>query len=326
VSRTYLAQPPRGTANTAFLQRLQFDPVTVELRQLRYFIAVAEHLSFSRAAERLHLAQQSLSQQIRTLERGLDVRLFDRDTRGTRLTDAGQVFLAEARAVLERFDTAVAVVQRAAHGEVGRLDLVFLTSTANYMLPAVVRMVREQFPDLELTTHDAPIDELVAGLRSGRFDAAFTRPPLVTDLATRTLAIEPVCAVLPVGHPLVTRDELHLSDLANENWVLTPRESWPPWHAKYDRDFAAAGFTPRVVQRATGVTNLLGLVAAGVGVTRLARSARNIRRTGVVFVPLVGDQAETVVAWSPTREGPVLHNLLSIAADLTTTADLTSRG
>jgi DNA-binding transcriptional LysR family regulator len=300
--------------------------VTVELRHLRYFVAVAEHLSFSRAAEHLHLAQQSLSQQISTLERHLGVRLFDRDTRGTRLTDAGRVFLPEARALLAHAAAAVAVVQRAARGEVGRLYLAFLASTANYMLPPVVRAVRERLPDLELTTHDVQIDELVAGLRDGRFDAAFTRPPLVTDLATRTLATEPVCAVLPVGHPLATRAELHLADLADEDWVLTPRESWPPWHDKYDRDFAAAGFTPRVVQRAGGVSNLLGLVAGGVGVTRLARSASSIRRTGVVFVPLADDQAETVVAWLPTRHGPVQRNLLDIAADLAVTADLTRWG
>lgn len=298
----------------------------MELRHLRYFVAVAEHLSFSRAAKHLHLAQQSLSQQIGTLERSLGVRLFDRDTRGTRLTDAGQAFLPEARAVLAQADAAVAVVQRAGRGEIGRLNLAFLASTANYMLPPVVRALRERFPDLELTTHNGQINELVAGLRDGRFDAAFTRPPLVADLATRTLATEPVCAVLPVGYPLATRAELHLADLADEDWVLTPRESWPPWHEKYDRDFTAAGFTPRVVQRAGGVSNLLGLVAAGVGVTRLARSASSIRRTGVVFIPLAGDRAETVVAWLPGRDGPVQRNLLDVAADLAITADLTRGG
>lgn len=298
----------------------------MELRHLRYFVAVAEHLSFSHAAKHLHLAQQSLSQQIGALERSLGVRLFDRDTRGTRLTDAGQVFLPEARAVLARADAALAVVQRAGRGEIGRLNLAFLASTANYMLPPVVRALRERFPSLELTTHTGQIDELVAGLRDGRFDAAFTRPPLVADLATRTLATEPVCAVLPVGHHLATRAELHLADLADEDWVLTPRESWPPWHEKYDRDFTAAGFTPRVVQRTSGVSNLLGLVAAGVGVTRLARSASSIRRTGVVFIPIAGDRAETVVAWLPARDGPVQRNLLDVAAGLAVTADLTRWG
>ncbi|WP_243725799.1 LysR family transcriptional regulator [Actinomadura rubrisoli] len=298
----------------------------MELRHLRYFVAVADHLGFSRAAKHLHLAQQSLSQQIGALERELGVRLFDRDARGTRLTEAGRVFLPEARAVLARADAAVVVAQRAGRGELGRLNLAFLASTANYMLPPVVKALRERLPDLELTTHHEQIHELVAGLRDGRFDAAFTRPPLVADLATRTIATEPVCAVLPVGHPLAGRAELRLADLAEEDWVLSPRESWPPWHEKYDRDFAAAGFTPNVVQRADGAANLLGLVAAGVGVTRLALSANSIRRTGVVFIPLADDRAETVVAWMPARDGPVQRNLLNIAADLAATADLTRWG
>ncbi|HEY2698127.1 MAG TPA: LysR family transcriptional regulator [Pseudonocardiaceae bacterium] len=298
----------------------------MELRQLRYFVAVADHLSFSRAATELHLAQQSLSQQIGALERGIGVRLFDRDTRGTRLTDAGRVFLTEARAVLDRAEQAETVARRADRGEIGRLDLAFLASTANYMLPPVVRAVRERFPELELTTQDGQIDEVVAGLRDGRFDAAFTRPPLVPDLETRTLASEPVCAVLPVGHRLAERTELRLADLADEDWVLAPRAAWPPWHEKYDRDFAEAGFTPRVRQRATGVSNLLGLVAAGVGVTRLAGSASSIRRTGVVFVPLAGDRAETVVAWLRGRDGPIHRNLFAIAADLAATGDLTHGG
>jgi DNA-binding transcriptional LysR family regulator len=298
----------------------------MELRHLRYFVAVAEHLSFSRAAEHLHLAQQSLSQQVRTLERGLGVRLFDRDTRGTRLTDEGRAFLPEARAVLARADSAVAVAQRASRGEIGRLNVAFLASTANYMLPPVVRALRERFPDLQLATHNGQIGEVVTGLRDGRFHAAFTRPPLVADLATRTLATEEVCAVVPAGHPLATRAELRLADLADEDWVLTPRESWPPWHEKYDRDFAAAGFTPRVVQRASAVPDLLGLVAAGVGVTRLARSASSIRRTGVVFIPIAGEQAETVVAWQPARGGPLQRNLLDVAAGLARAADLTRWG
>ncbi|GAA4235144.1 LysR family transcriptional regulator [Actinomadura meridiana] len=298
----------------------------MELRHLRYFVAVAEHQGFSRAAKHLHLAQQSLSQQIVALERDLGVRLFDRDTRGTRLTDAGQVFLVEARAVLARADAAVLVAQRAGRGEIGRLDLVFLTSTANYMLPPVVKALRERAPGLELTTHHEHIDELVAGLRDGRFDAAFTRPPLVPDLATRTLATEPVCAVLPVGHPLADRAELHLADLADDDWVLSPRESWPPWHEKYDRDFAVAGFTPRIVQRASGAANLLGLVAAGVGVTRLARSAQSIRRSGVVFVPLAEEQAKTVIAWLPARDGAAQRRLLEITADLAESGDLTRWG
>lgn len=300
--------------------------MTLELRQLRYFVAVAECAGFSRAAAALHLAQQSLSQQVAALERSVGVRLFDRDTRGTRLTDPGRVFLEEARAVLARADAAVAVLQRAARGEVGRIELAFLTSTANYMLPPVVRALRERYPELAVTTHHVEIGELVDGVRAGRFLAGFTRPPLVPDLATRTLLSEPVCAVLPAGHPLATRTQLRLADLADEDWVLTPRTAWPPWHRAYDEDFAAAGFRPRVVQRAEGVPNLLGLVAAGVGVTRLARSARSIRRSGVVFVPLADETAQTVVAWMPGPERALLRNLLDVAAQVAAASDLTRSG
>ncbi|MGK5678461.1 LysR family transcriptional regulator [Actinoplanes sp. URMC 104] len=296
--------------------------MAVELRHLRYFVAVAEQESFGRAAQRLHLAQQSLSQQIAALERLVGVRLFDRDSRGTRLTPAGSAFLPLARDVLARLETAISAVRRVA----GTLDLAFLESTANYMLPPVVRAVRERFPDARLTTHDVAIAELVAGLREGRYDAAFTRPPQVPDLATRVLVTEPVCIAVAEEHPLAGRASVRLAELADESWVLTPRDSWPPWHEKYDRDFAAAGFTPRVVQRAAGVPNLLGLVAAGVGVTWLARSARSIRRGGVVFVPLEGEVAETVVAWLPGRENPLLGDLLELAGELARTVDLTSWG
>ncbi|GAA3748486.1 LysR family transcriptional regulator [Plantactinospora mayteni] len=300
--------------------------MTPELRHLRYFVAVAEHLSFTRAAVALRVAQQSLSQQVAVLERALGARLLDRDTRGTRLTELGQLFLPEARAVLARADEAVATVGRAARGEIGRLNLAFLVSTANYMLPPVVRAFRECFPEVELSTEDVSIGQLVTGLRQRRYDAAFTRPPLVDDLATRTLVTEPVCAVLPSGHPLAERAELHLRDLADQPWVLTSPASWPPWHRKYDRDFHRAGFEPDVVARATGVPHLLGLVAAGVGVSRLASSARSLRRTGVVFVPLVGERAETVVVWDPDVQKPVLRNLLDVVTELASTVDLTHSG
>ena len=297
-----------------------------ELRHLRYFVAVADRLSFTGAAADLRIAQQTLSQQITVLERTLGTRLFDRDSRGTRLTEIGRIFLVEARAVLARSEEALAAVGRAARGEIGRLRLAFLSSTANYMLPPVVRAFRDRFPDVELTTADTAIGELVAGLRDGRYDAAFTRPPLVDDLATRTLVTEPVCAVLPNGHPLGGRDEVSLTDLAGETWVLTPRASWPPWHDKYDKEFRAAGFEPDVVQRATTVSGLLGLVAAGIGVTRLARSAHSLRRTGVTFVPLAGDRAETVIAWHPGSSNPTLPRLIDVVTELAATTDLTRAG
>lgn len=294
-----------------------------ELRQLRYFVAVAEELSFTRAAVRLRITQQSLSQQIRALERTLGIRLFDRDTRGTRLTAAGELFVPEARAVVERAEQAVNSVRRAARGEVGHLDLAFLTSITHHLLPPVVRAFRQRFPDVELTTEDVTISQLVAGIESGRYDAGFTRPPLVDGLAQRILLAERVCAVLPTGHPLADRRELHLAELAREPWVLTQRTTWPPWHRQYDADFRAAGFEPKVVQRATNVQNMLGLVAAGVGVTRLAESARHLRSSGVVFVPITSEQSVTMLVWRPGTERPALDRLVEVVTELADAGDLT---
>lgn len=290
--------------------------MTPELRHLRYFVAVAEHDSLATAARSLHIAQQSLSQQIAALERAVGVRLVERGPRGSRLTALGRAFVPEARAVLARADDAFAALRRATRGETGHLDLVFLSTTANFMLPPVVRALRERHPGVEVRADDAGIAELVEGLRAGRWDAGFTRPPLVDGLATRTLVTEQVCAVLPVDHPLAGRAELALAELAAEPWVLTPRESWPPWHAGYDEDYRAAGFTPDVVARTPSVPNLLGLVAAGVGVTRLASSSRGLSDARVAFVPLVDDRVSTVVAWRPGDDRPLLRALVDLCVAL----------
>ncbi|WP_203719203.1 LysR family transcriptional regulator [Asanoa siamensis] len=300
--------------------------MTPDLRQFRYFVAVAEESSFTRAAGRLMITQQSLSQQINALERILGAKLFDRDSRGTRLTATGTLFLPEARAVLARADDAVAVVRRAVRGESGELRLAFLASTANHLLPPVVRAVRERLPDLRVSTAETAIARLVEGVRDGDFDVAFTRPPLVSGLAERTIATEQVCAVLPAGHPLAGRASLDLADLAGERWVMTPRDSWEPWHRAFDESFRRAGFTPDVVASDASVQGLLGLVAAGVGITRLGASAHSLRRTGVVFVPLAGEVMPTEMVWRRDNTSPALRRLVDVVADLAGATDLTAAG
>ncbi|MEV6367200.1 LysR family transcriptional regulator [Micromonospora musae] len=297
-----------------------------DLRQLRYFVAVAEESSFTRAASRLMITQQSLSQQINALERILGAKLFHRDSRGTTLSDTGSLFLPEARAVLDRADEAVAVVRRAVRGETGRLRLAFLATTANHLLPPVVRAVREHLPGLELITEETSIAPLVDGVLSGAFDLAFTRPPQVPGLAAQTIVTEQVCVVLPEGHPLADRTELTLSELANERWVMTPRSSWEPWHRTFDENFRAAGFSPEIVARDASVQGLLGLVAAGVGITRLGWSAHNLRRTGVVFVPLAGEVTPTEMIWRPDNTSPALRRVIDVVTELAAATDLTTTG
>ncbi|MDX3075752.1 LysR family transcriptional regulator [Streptomyces sp. NPDC088354] len=300
--------------------------MTPDLRQLRYFVAVAEESNFTRAAARVRISQQSLSQQITLMERMIGAKLFERGARGTRLTGVGELFLPEARAVLERADEAVEVVARALRGDIGSLRLAFLATTTNHLLPTVMRAVRRHLPTVTVSTDETSIARLVQGLTGGQYDVAFTRPPLVDGLASRTLVTEPVCAVLPEDHPLAGRAELALRDLAGDHWVMTPPSSWAPWHRAFDEHFRAAGFTPDVVQTAVSAQGLLGLVAAGVGVTRLPRSARSLRRTGVVFVPLTGEFAPTVMVWRPDDTSPALHRLLDVVSDAAQAADLTEAG
>jgi DNA-binding transcriptional LysR family regulator len=287
--------------------------VLPELRLLRSFVAVAEAGSLTRAAAELHIAQQSLSQQMTTLEAQLGVRLLERSSRGVTLTERGAVLRDEARAVLARAERAVETVRR---GTPGELRLGVLSSVANELMPPVVRALRERHPEIALRTEDVAIGTLVERLRDGRLDAGLSRPPLVDDLATEVVLREPVAAVLPEGHPLAGRAELELAELADEPWVLTPRASWPPWHRKYDEDFAHAGFRPRVVQRGTSPQNLLALVAAGVGVTRLAISARSLRDGGVAFVPLAGEEAAVVLVWRAESPSPLLSALRDVVRDV----------
>jgi DNA-binding transcriptional LysR family regulator len=299
--------------------------MTPELRLLRSFIAIAEEGSLTRAAARLHIAQQSLSQQVRTLEAQLGATLLERSARGVRLTPVGAVLEREARALLAHADRATATVRRAAAGEQGELRIGFLSSVANYMMPPVVREFRERHPDVTLQTHEVPIADLVGRLRTGDLDAGLTRPPLVDDIETEIVLTEPVAAVLPADHPLAARAELDLAELADEPWVLTGRDTWPPWHRHFDEVFAAAGFAPRVVQRGTSVQNLLALVAAGVGVTRLPLSSRSLRDSGVAFVPLAGDDAYVVLVWRAERS-PALAPFAAVVREVARKLDPLAAG
>lgn len=183
-------------------------------------------------------------------------------------------------------------------------------------MPPVVRTFRQRRPGVVLNAVELPIAELVNGLRRGTLDAALSRPPLVDDLHVETMLREPVAAVLPEGHALADRETLDLGELASDDWVLTAPDSWPPWHAAYDAEFAAAGFVPRVVQRGTNPQNLLALVAAGTGVTRLALSARSLRRGGVAFVPIDGAQTQVVLTRHPSASSPVLEAFAAVVRDV----------
>jgi DNA-binding transcriptional LysR family regulator len=284
-----------------------------EFRLLRTMLVVAEEGSLSRAGARLRLAQQSVSQQVRQLEGLVGAPLLERTSRGVTLTPVGEVLVREAATVLAQAERAMDNVLRTARGERGELRIGFLSSLANEFMPPIVRAFAERRPDIDVRADDLAIAAIVAGVRDGSLDAAITRPPLVDDLEAEVVGSEPVVIALPPGHRLSGAPGVRLSELAGEAWVMTPRASWPPWHRKYDEDFAAAGFRPNVVRRGTTPQGLLALVAAGVGITRLAASARSLRAGGVQFVPLEGERAAIVLLTRPGHSHPAIGALRQVA-------------
>src|SRR6266699_481785 len=249
----------------------------MELRHLRYFIAVAEEGHVTRAAERLGIQQPPLSQQIRSLEAELQVQLFRRKPRGVELTQAGEALFTEAQAILRQVDHAVTAARRAARGEAGRLGLGF-TSSASFhpLVPRVIRDFRATSPLVALSLEEAGTAELVEGLGAERIDAAFVRSPIgpATDLTVHSLLEEEMVAALPSGHRLAagTKNRLPLSALEGEIFILYRRPLGP---GLYDAIIAAcqrAGYSPRIGQEAPRMLATLSLVAAGLGVTLIPAS------------------------------------------------------
>ncbi|MCW3003955.1 MAG: Transcriptional regulator [Conexibacter sp.] len=296
----------------------------MELRHLRYFVAVAEELSFTRAAERLHMAQPPLSTQIKQLEGLLGVELFDRSRRNIQLTEAGRALLVEARQLLVQLDQAIRVVQRVGSGQVGRLGVGFVPSASNSALPPLLRTFRARYPDVELYLREMQPDELLRGLHEGRLDVAFLYLPFDDEtLASRPVSVEPLVVALGDDHPLAVRSQVAMEELAFEPFVLPGRYGMPGLHEKVLAACDEAGFTPRAVQKDVWLMQtIIGLVAAGIGVALVPASEQNIQRTGVAYRALAGSRptVELGVAWRREHDTPVLVSFLSVVEELTRTA------
>ena len=267
----------------------------IELRRLRAFLAVAEEGHITRAAERLGMQQPPLTRLLRGLEGELGVRLLHRLPRGVRPTEAGQVLLEEARAVLAWAAELEDTVRRAARGEAGRLAVGFTPSAALHpFVPAVLRAFREEAPGVRVELDEAGTTELVEGLLHGRLDAAFVRSPVggVPGLLVQPVLEEPMVAALPTGHPLAVGAEkgstLSLTALAAEAFILYRRLTGPGLYDAILAACRAAGFSPMVVQEAPRLPATLSLVAAGLGVSVVPASMRRLAVAGVAYRELDG--------------------------------------
>ena len=264
----------------------------MELRHLRYFVAVAEEKHMTRAAERLGIQQPPLSMQIRALERELDVQLFRRQPRGMELTEAGAAFLDRAQAILDQVDRAVATTRRTARGEEGRVVVGFTSSAPFHpFVPRVLRAFRDVAPLVSLVLEESGSSELVQGVHNEDIDAAFIRSPVadVVGLTVHTILEEKMLVALPTGHMFARRSTfsramlLPLKDLAKETFVLYKRPGGP---GLYDTIIAAcrsAGFSPRVGQEAPRIISTLNLVAAGIGVSIVPASLQRLQMDGIVY-------------------------------------------
>lgn len=279
----------------------------MELRHLRYFVAVAEELHFGRAARRLGISQPPLSQQIQALEDELGACLFERTKRRVALSAVGELFLPEVRAVLAQLDKAVAVARRASQGELGELKVGF-TSSAPFTstIPRALRAFRQACPAVHLELRELSSREVAAAVGEGLLQVGMIRPleSLPAGLEALELFAEPLVAVLPAGHPRVVEGAsgIALAELADEPFVFFPRSFGT---GLYDQviDLARnAGFSPRIVQEASEAMTLIGLVATGLGVTVLPASFSRLRIDGVVYRTLRDADASTAV-WLVRRRG-----------------------
>jgi DNA-binding transcriptional LysR family regulator len=290
----------------------------MELRHLRYFVAVAEELHFGRAAERLHLAQPPLSRQIRQLEAELGVRLLERTKRRVQLTSAGQVFLREARDILAQVDHAADLARQAARGETGQLAVGFIGAASYSVLPVVLQAFRARFPQVALALQELTTAQQLAALREGRLQVGFVRPPVEDPrLAAETILREPLLVALPRAHRLAGRSAVALDALAREPFVLFPRPLGP---GLYDQIMALcqrAGFAPRVTQEARQMQTITRLVGAGIGVSLVPSSVQNLRGFGVAYRPLADatPDVEMALAWRRDDPSEVLQRFLEVARE-----------
>lgn len=291
----------------------------IELRQLRYFVAVAEELHFGRAAIRLGIAQPPLSQQIQRLERHLDARLLDRTSRRVQLTPAGQALLAGARRVLSGAEEALEAARRAGRGESGNLRVAFAATVMFLALPRIIRAFRDRYPEVHLDLREMPTGPQLAALHAGDIEIGFVREPQPDpELEIVTVMREPLRIAVHRGHPLAASPTLAVRDLAHEPFVLFPADLAPGLHAQVLGLCRAAGFTPNVVEESRELYTSVSLVEAGLGVSILPASVEKLGWTGVRYRPIPSASAETRIAaaWRRDRRGPVVETFMGVVREL----------
>ena len=271
---------------------------------------MAEELSYSRAAVRIHVSQPSLSRQIAALEAEIGVALLDRDKHRVSLTAAGQAYLERARELLGGLDQAAELARRTAQGQVGRLALGFGGSAAYTLMPAVLRLFRARYPEVEVTLQQLPLTAQLDALREGRVDVGFLLLP-VDDPAVRTerLMRDRMVAAVPSDHAFARRREVSLRSLSGQSFVAFPREGGLGYRDRMVELCLKAGFTPRIVREAAPLESIVGFAASGAGIALLPAMAQRLRVADVLYVPISEHYAymDFALAWREQGKSPALE-------------------
>jgi DNA-binding transcriptional LysR family regulator len=290
----------------------------MELRHIRYFLAVAEERNFTKAASKVGIGQPPLSQQIKDLEREVGAPLFRRLAHGAELTAAGAAFLAGVQDLPARAGRAIKAAQRAARGETGSLRVGFLSTFAfNPVVPAAIRAFRRAYADVELTLVEAPTPGIVTALEDGSFDVGFVRPgsEISAALQCRILSEEPMMVALPARHAAAKEREIALVALKDDSFVMFPRPFGPTLYDDVIDACRKAGFVPRIGQIAPQIASGVTLVAAGLGVAIVPASVRQLQVTGAVYRPIAGKApvARLAVAYRRGDTSPIVRNFTARA-------------
>lgn len=292
----------------------------LETRQLRYFIAVAEELHFGRAANRLHMSQPPLSQQIRQLETQLGVQLFERTKRSVKLTHPGEVFLDQARSVLNSLDEAMHTVRAAARGEGGILRVGCTAASAYSVVPALMRSFKERYSNVEVALHERVTAEQVRELHGGRLDIGLVRLPIdQPGLVTEKLLAERLVVAIPADHRLASERIIDIGDLGGLPFIGFSRDGARYFHDMIESLFAASRVTPEVVQRATQLHVVAALVSAGLGLAVVPDAAARVLVDRVVYRPLRADRLpnpELHLCWRRDGQTPLVRNFVALAREV----------
>lgn len=292
--------------------------MALDLRRLRYFLAVAEELHFGRAAARLHIAQPSLSQQVRTLERELGVELLCRDKRRVALTGAGEALLREGRRTLAQAERAVDAARAAGEGVAGSLTVGFMGSAGRRLLPLVVRDFRARHPRVSVEIREITLPETNRALRDSVVDIAFVRPiDEDPELVVEPLPNDDLVAVLPTGHALAGSPSLPLAGLAGERFVRPNGDSiLRPWMSFLATICDRHGFRPRFTEvEASSLQAIVGLVASGDGISIMSATTHTMPRDGVVAVPIEDESMPLALAWRRADRSRLLARFSALARE-----------